>query len=637
MLDMTDDAWLSELLRHGALPDAELAQALAVTLATRDPSVDERGITTRTLLTALDETWERGWQPADVVHVARRDATAGSVPLVVALIGEHARRSDAASRAPDAWVEQLSELGVPASGDPAVVGAWHRAERPGARRGVADRAPARRRAAHLASGSRPCCRRRRAGVRGARAPPRTRTHGDDRVLRRIRGLLTKAESTEFPEEAEALTAKAQELMTRYAVDAALLEVGQSPAEGRGVDTRRVHVRDPYVRAKMQLLAAVAEANDVRLVWYSNLGIANLVGVRADVAAVELLFTSLLLQVAQALSAAEGPPGAPGGVPVVPPVVPARLRAPDRRASRDRPAPRHGGGCGRARRRPAPRAAQPPGGGRAAGRRALPAGARQPEPGVRRRRWLVRRAGRPPSAPTSASAGRPCADRQVRPAERRFRGSVAARGEQHRLGFGGLGQPLSVPPRHQTTDDDNPAGGSASVRTRRIREFAREVLGFADFRPGQEAAMQAVVCGRDTLAVLPSGAGKTAIYQVAGPLLDGPVVVVSPAHRPAARPGGAPGRDRGPGGSRGTAQLDHVRRRPAGGPRVTAGRNGPLRLPRSRAAGQARGRRRPPRGEARRCSSSTRRTASRPGATTSGPTTCGWAASSSSWATPRCWR
>src|SRR5215203_5655871 len=80
------------------------------------------------------------------------------------------------------------------------------------------------------------------------------------------------------------------------------------------------------------------------------------------------------------------------------------------------------------------------------------------------------------------------------------------------------------------DDDtagNAAGGSKSVRTRRIREFARDVLGFEEFRPGQEAAMQAVVGGRDTLAVLPSGAGKTAVYQVAGSLLDGPVVVVSP--------------------------------------------------------------------------------------------------------------
>jgi ATP-dependent DNA helicase RecQ len=66
-----------------------------------------------------------------------------------------------------------------------------------------------------------------------------------------------------------------------------------------------------------------------------------------------------------------------------------------------------------------------------------------------------------------------------------------------------------------------------VRTRRIREVARDVLGFDDFRPGQEKAMQEVVSGRDTLAVLPSGAGKTAVYQVAGMLVDGPVVVVSP--------------------------------------------------------------------------------------------------------------
>lgn len=83
------------------------------------------------------------------------------------------------------------------------------------------------------------------------------------------------------------------------------------------------------------------------------------------------------------------------------------------------------------------------------------------------------------------------------------------------------------PDTDSTQDDNPAGATAGVRTRRIRAFAREVLGYESFRPGQEEAMQAVVGGRDTLAVLPSGAGKTAIYQVAGQLLDGPVVVVSP--------------------------------------------------------------------------------------------------------------
>lgn len=298
-----DDAWLSDLLRHGAPTDAGVAQELAATLARRDPSVDAQGGTTQALLTALEETWERGWEPADVVHVARREATSGSVPLVVALIGEHARRSDAEHRAPDAWVEQLSDLGALGPGDPAVVSAWYRSER-------LPPAEAWRIVLRLAGALQTTLRidallppPSRWGPRRTR-PAENAPHSDDRVLRRIRGLLAKAESTDFPDEAESLTAKAQELMTRHAIDAALLDAGPSPTGGSAVGTRRVHVQDPYVRAKMQLLAAVAEANDVRVVWYSGLGIANLIGVRADVAAVELLFTSLLLQVAHALSAAE---------------------------------------------------------------------------------------------------------------------------------------------------------------------------------------------------------------------------------------------------------------------------------------------------------------------------------------------
>jgi ATP-dependent DNA helicase RecQ len=88
--------------------------------------------------------------------------------------------------------------------------------------------------------------------------------------------------------------------------------------------------------------------------------------------------------------------------------------------------------------------------------------------------------------------------------------------------------VSASTAHEIADPtQTKAGGSASVRTRRIRETARAVLGFTEFRPGQEDAMKAVAAGRDTLAVLPSGAGKSAVYTVAGLLLDGPVVVVSP--------------------------------------------------------------------------------------------------------------
>ncbi|HEX7166173.1 MAG TPA: RecQ family ATP-dependent DNA helicase [Acidimicrobiales bacterium] len=60
-----------------------------------------------------------------------------------------------------------------------------------------------------------------------------------------------------------------------------------------------------------------------------------------------------------------------------------------------------------------------------------------------------------------------------------------------------------------------------------RRVARDRFGFPGFRPGQADAIEAVLSGRDTLAVLPTGSGKSAIYQVPAMLLDGPAVVVSP--------------------------------------------------------------------------------------------------------------
>ena len=51
-------------------------------------------------------------------------------------------------------------------------------------------------------------------------------------------------------------------------------------------------------------------------------------------------------------------------------------------------------------------------------------------------------------------------------------------------------------------------------TARVRQIAREVLGYPDLRPGQLEAATALAEGRDCLAILPSGAGKSAIYQIA---------------------------------------------------------------------------------------------------------------------------
>src|SRR3984885_2370264 len=61
----------------------------------------------------------------------------------------------------------------------------------------------------------------------------------------------------------------------------------------------------------------------------------------------------------------------------------------------------------------------------------------------------------------------------------------------------------------------------------IEELARDRLGFQQLRAGQRRAVEALAGGRDVLAVLPTGAGKSAIYELAGLLRPGPTVVVSP--------------------------------------------------------------------------------------------------------------
>src|SRR2546430_333779 len=61
----------------------------------------------------------------------------------------------------------------------------------------------------------------------------------------------------------------------------------------------------------------------------------------------------------------------------------------------------------------------------------------------------------------------------------------------------------------------------------IRELARTRLGFERLRPGQLRAVVAASSGRDVLAVLPTGGGKSAIYELAGVMRGGPTVIVSP--------------------------------------------------------------------------------------------------------------
>jgi ATP-dependent DNA helicase RecQ len=62
---------------------------------------------------------------------------------------------------------------------------------------------------------------------------------------------------------------------------------------------------------------------------------------------------------------------------------------------------------------------------------------------------------------------------------------------------------------------------------RVRRTAERLFGHADLRPGQEEAMCALLDGHDVLLVSPTGSGKSLNYQVAGVLLEGCTIVVSP--------------------------------------------------------------------------------------------------------------
>ena len=61
----------------------------------------------------------------------------------------------------------------------------------------------------------------------------------------------------------------------------------------------------------------------------------------------------------------------------------------------------------------------------------------------------------------------------------------------------------------------------------IAAAAKKLLGFPHLRPGQRDAIHSLLEGRDTLLVQPTGSGKSAVYQIAGALLEGSTLVISP--------------------------------------------------------------------------------------------------------------
>src|SRR3954468_25042470 len=107
------------------------------------------------------------------------------------------------------------------------------------------------------------------------------------------------------------------------------------------------------------------------------------------------------------------------------------------------------------------------------------------------------------------------------------------------------------------------GGQANDRIARV---AREAMGFTELRPGQRQAIESALRGRDTLAVMSTGSGKSAIYQITGLLTPGATIIVSPLialqrdqvealqERAAGGAGGLNSRLRAAGGEQGVARA-----------------------------------------------------------------------------------
>jgi hypothetical protein len=248
------------------------------------------------LSTAVTGAWRHGWQPAELVrHVSREKSDAHA--LMATDMIAHEMRSYAAATVDDRWRAQLVALGTEVGwgSDDAYLGRWR--ELGNSPQGILittvellfllGNVPVLPQLCPLPGTVRPGAAARPSGAAGQERP------ADDRMLGKIRALLAKAESTEFAEEAEALSARAQELMAKYSIDHALL----AAEAGRKDDpaSRRLPVDNPYEGPKTQLLDEVAKANRCRAIWYKNLGMSAVIGFPADLDAVELLFTSLLVQ------------------------------------------------------------------------------------------------------------------------------------------------------------------------------------------------------------------------------------------------------------------------------------------------------------------------------------------------------
>jgi hypothetical protein len=252
------------------------------------------------MVDALASAWARGWQPRDVDWAVGRDDRTERVVLRRAILAEAATSAAPDRAVPPSWQAQIDAIAadLPVADDPwqALLTALASAPVP-IGNGLRFRLDMLR---DVPAFLPPPASWGAAGSAPADGPAPTA------VLERVRALLAKAESTEFEAEAEAFTAKAQELITRHSIDAALVATADGDGSRPPVTGRTVHVEDPYAKEKWFLLSTVAEANGCRTIYSPGYRIVTCFGLPDDLEAVELLYTSLLLQSTTAMLSADAP-------------------------------------------------------------------------------------------------------------------------------------------------------------------------------------------------------------------------------------------------------------------------------------------------------------------------------------------
>lgn len=226
---------------------------------------------------------ENGWSPTDLGQIVRRRLRERHLRVVVGLLQrETSRHPD--DRVAREWRSELDDLGPMEPVDPTTPAGLQIALEVA---GVLTSLPP---------------------IAVVVPPPgravRRAAHGrdDHRRLSTVRALLAKAESTEFADEAEALSVKAQQLVSRYALEHLLDEPAGDDtldADG-GVGARRIWIDAPYVMPKATLVNVVASANRCISVVADKLGFSTVIGAPYDLEAVDLLTTSLLVQADRAM-------------------------------------------------------------------------------------------------------------------------------------------------------------------------------------------------------------------------------------------------------------------------------------------------------------------------------------------------